>query len=109
MAEAPLGATTKELKDMQTTKKRIVALTAGGALAAAGIVAALVLPAQAGTTTPTTVTQTGVEDGTNDGETADDATEVEGDAADGETDDDATEVEDGTSDGETADDAPATP
>lgn len=47
------------------------------------------LPAQAQSTTPAPSSSTAVEDGTNDGETADD-----------------NGVEDGTNDGETADDVP---
>jgi hypothetical protein len=79
-----------------------------GSLGAAAIIVgggfALAIPAQASNSTPPPSTsQTGVEDGTNDGETADDTTEVEDGTNDGETADD-TGIEDGTNDGESADD-----
>jgi anti-sigma factor RsiW len=61
----------------------------GAAVAVIGGGLAVALPAQASNSTaPTSVTQTGVEDGTNDGETADDPA--------------GAEIEDGTNDGETA-------
>ncbi|MBD8205866.1 MULTISPECIES: hypothetical protein [unclassified Microbacterium] len=91
---------------------------------------AVSIPAQASNTTPDpTISQTGVEDGTNDGETADDTgtdTGIEDGTNDGEIADAATEtedpteandpnevedstgVEDGTNDGETADDTTST-
>lgn len=57
---------------------------------------------ESGTNDGETADDNGVEDGTNDGETADDQ-EVEDGTHDGETNDDG--VEDGTNDGETNDDA----
>lgn len=93
-----------------------------GSLGAAALIVgggfAVAIPAQASSNTPSPSTsQTAVEDGTNDGETADD-TGIEDGTNDGETADDAngvedpnevegaddTGIEDGTNDGETADD-----
>ena len=84
----------------------VVVSVVGGGLA-------LALPAQAnplvqtaitaiqdGTSDGETADDAGIEDGTNDGETADDTTQVsDGEAADG------AGIEDGTNDGETADDS----
>ncbi len=71
----------------------------------------MALPASAATTSVVSPapasSNPAVEDGTNDGETADDQG-VEDGTNDGETADDQG-VEDGTNDGETADDVAATP
>ncbi|MFF8186032.1 hypothetical protein ACF044_02075 [Microbacterium sp. NPDC016588] len=90
-------------------------------LLSVGGVAAMAVPASASvisvSTPAPTATDPGVEDGTNDGETADDQA---GETPGQETADEAGEtpgqetaddqgVEDGTNDGETADDATATP
>lgn len=82
-----------KLKTGLATSAVIVLSVVGGGLFMA-------LPAQAATTAVAHLT--GVEDGTNDGETADD-NGVEDGTNDGETADD-NGVEDGTNDGETADD-----
>ena len=83
-----------KLKTALATSAVIVLSVVGGGLVMA-------LPAQAATTAIAHIT--GVEDGTNDGETADDQG-VEDGTNDGETADDQG-VEDGTNDGETNDDA----
>lgn len=83
-----------KLKTALATSAVIVLSVVGGGLVMA-------LPAQAATTAIAHVS--GVEDGTNDGETADDQG-VEDGTNDGETADDQG-VEDGTNDGETNDDA----
>ncbi|WP_154097791.1 hypothetical protein [Microbacterium testaceum] len=78
-------------------------------LLSVGGVAAMAVPASASVTSVSTpapaATDRGVENGTNDGETADDQA---GETPGQETADDQG-VEDGTNDGETADDATATP
>ena len=81
-----------KLKTALATSAVIVLSVVGGGLVMA-------LPAQAATTAIVHIT--GVDDGTNDGETNDDG--VEDGTNDGETADDQG-VEDGTNDGETADD-----
>jgi hypothetical protein len=81
-----------KLKTALATSAVIVLSVVGGGLVMA-------LPAQAATTAIAHIT--GVEDGTNDGETNDDG--VEDGTNDGETADDQG-VEDGTNDGETNDD-----
>jgi hypothetical protein len=83
-----------KIKTALATSAVIVLSVVGGGLVMA-------LPAQAATSAVAHFV--GVEDGTNDGETADD-TGIEDGTNDGETADD-TGVEDGTNDGETADDA----
>ena len=93
---------------MNTLKRKwlgvgpLVLLSVGG-------VAAMAVPASASVVSVSTpapaATDPGVEDGTNDGETADDQV---GEIPGQETADDQG-VEDGTNDGETADDATATP
>ncbi|THG32837.1 hypothetical protein [Naasia lichenicola] len=92
-----------------TKRQRIIVGSSVAIMAAVAGGLAIGLPAQASSVSTTnTVSTTGaVEDGTADGETADDQG-IEDGTADGETADDQG-IEDGTADGETADDTPATP
>ncbi|MCO5953264.1 hypothetical protein [Microbacterium yannicii] len=108
---------------MDAEKRKKTRIAVGSAIAAVVVAGGLALGipviAQASSPSPSgtsvedgtndgeTADDQGVEDGTNDGETADDQ-EVEDGTNDGETADDEG-IEDGTSDGETADDGPAAP
>jgi hypothetical protein len=84
-----------------TKRIRIAVGSAAAVLLAVGTGLAIGLPAQADVSTKATTSHV-VEDGTNDGETADDQG-VEDGTNDGETADDQG-VEDGTNDGENAND-----
>jgi hypothetical protein len=96
-----MAALDRRIRETQMSKIK-VGLATSAVIVLSVVTGGLVmaLPAQAATTA--IAHYTGVEDGTNDGETADD-NGVEDGTNDGETADD-NGVEDGTNDGETADD-----